>query len=198
MFLLSLASNLRSSYLDLLSCWHYTYALLMGTVSLTSQVSSMVATENRNCAPLLLGRCGWEVLDSVLCHKGTEPTRFLICETGLVTACPQSNKTPFSMNVCSVSSSGTAFVHTDYITGQEKRRSLALVGMKALGQTRGYGAQFSLGRAGTLARTDSKRVYMSIPRRNTVSCNRSSWSCSSTGVRFMGEKPRAGIPTARR
>lgn len=99
--------------------------------------------------------------------------------------------------MCSVSSSGAAFVHKDYIIGQGKRRSLAVVGIRALGKIGGYGAQFSLGRAGTLARTDSKRVYMSIPRRNTVSCNRSSWSCSSTGVRFMGEKPRAGIPTCR-
>lgn len=59
------------------------------------------------------------------------------------------------------------------------------------------GTQPSLGRAGTLARAGSSRVYMSTPRRNTASCNRSSWSCSSTGVRFMGEKPSAGTPTCR-
>lgn len=58
-------------------------------------------------------------------------------------------------------------------------------------------AQLSLGRAGTLARAGSSRVYMSIPRRNTASCSRSSWSCSSTGVWFMGEKPRAGTPACR-
>lgn len=64
-------------------------------------------------------------------------------------------------------------------------------------EARERAAQPSLGRAGTLARADSSRAYMSIPRRNTSSCSRSSWSCRSTGVRFMGEKPRAGIPTYR-
>lgn len=59
------------------------------------------------------------------------------------------------------------------------------------------GAQPSLGRAGTLARAGSRCAYMSIPRRNTASCSRSSWSCSSTGVWFMGEKPRAGMPAYR-
>lgn len=69
----------------------------------------MVATENRNYSPLLLGRCGWELLDHVLRLKGTEqcwvvrkglePGCFLICETGWLTACLQSNKIPFSMNV---------------------------------------------------------------------------------------------------
>jgi hypothetical protein len=59
------------------------------------------------------------------------------------------------------------------------------------------GAQLSLGKAGTLARAGSRRVYMSTPRRNTASCSRSSWSCSNTGVQFMGEKPRAGIPTCK-
>lgn len=35
---------------------------------------------------------------------------------------------------------------------------------------------------------------MSMPRRKTSSLRNSLWSWSSTGVRFMGEKPRAGYP----
>lgn len=35
---------------------------------------------------------------------------------------------------------------------------------------------------------------MSMPRRKTSSFRNSLWSWSSTGVRFMGEKPRAGYP----
>ena len=35
---------------------------------------------------------------------------------------------------------------------------------------------------------------MSMPRRKTCSLRNSLWSWSSTGVRFMGEKPIAGCP----
>lgn len=35
---------------------------------------------------------------------------------------------------------------------------------------------------------------MSMPRRKTSSLRNSLWSCSSTGVRFIGEKPMAGCP----
>lgn len=73
---------------------------------------------------------------------------------------------------------------------------MAVVGLKAARVGR-QGVQLSLGKAGTLASAEIRRVYMSTPRRNTASCSRSLWSWSSTGVRFMGEKPRAGIPTCR-
>lgn len=79
------------------------------------------------------------------------------------------------------------------LLGRGEERSLALIGVE-VGER---GAQLSLGRVGTLARAGSSRVYMSIPRRNMASCSRSSWSWSSTGVWFMGEKPRAGTPTCR-
>lgn len=35
---------------------------------------------------------------------------------------------------------------------------------------------------------------MSMPRRKTSSLRNSLWSCSNTGVRFIGEKPMAGCP----
>lgn len=38
---------------------------------------------------------------------------------------------------------------------------------------------------------------MSMPRRKTCSLRNSLWSWSSTGVRFMGEKPIAGCPACR-
>lgn len=53
----------------------------------------------------------------------------------------------------------------------------------------------SAGRAGTLAIAGISLSYTSMPFRKTCSFRYSLWSCSRIGVRFIGEKPIAGIPT---
>lgn len=127
--------------------------------------------------------------------KDTQPGVVGGAQSQAVSHQRDDNHTPCSTNVL-LPGSQRPWPHTDFIVGQG-RGAWARARWKLQGQKLGAWAQLSLGRAGTLASAGSSRVYMSIPRRNTASCSRSSWSCSSTGVRFMGEKPRAGTPTCR-
>lgn len=93
----------------------------------------------------------------------------LICEMGMVTACPQRNENACCMNVLGVSIQKWP-LSTYFIVGQGEEGSLALVRVGAPELQAGERvAQLSLGRAGTLARAGSSRVYMSTPRRNTAS-----------------------------
>lgn len=73
-------------------------------------------------------RHGWVVLDECAVSRGTEKhgggrevsrarLSFLICEMGMVIACPQRNENPCSMNVLAHSTSELAPVHTDFIVG---------------------------------------------------------------------------------